>query len=190
MVNKSEPLDTKNYSYNKTQLLIVSDVRPLRIHLGESSYLLTEKTGKNYNSNFKPALTPPQMIKLGVFGGSYFTANPTINHPDIPLKWFKGVILSDQPRAELNMFKVICGMSCDWWTERNLIDPQDPQGWFHWYCRYYLGRRSADDLRQIVRWYKIRRHLAQVVKNCAVGDLNCRPKQRQTLLHWAYDPRV
>jgi nicotinic acid mononucleotide adenylyltransferase len=53
-----------------------------------------------------------------------------------------------------------------------------------------MGRRGADDARQIRRWRNIRRHLAQLEKHCARRDLACRPRQRQSLLHWAYDSRL
>ena len=61
--------------------------------------------------------------------------------------------------------------------------------YFQWYCRYYSGRRSTDDARQIRRWRAIARHAAAVRKNCERGDWQCRRKQRQALLHWAYDSR-
>ena len=67
---------------------------------------------------------------------------------------------------------------------------------FQWYCRFFLGRRSADDLRQIDRWNKVagvkgrwRRNLiAKVVKeNKSWDDASVSPVVRQTLLHWAYE---
>jgi hypothetical protein len=36
----------------------------------------------------------------------------------------------------------------------------------------------------------MKRHAAQIRNNCLPGDLDCRPKQRQALLHWAYDSRL
>ena len=40
------------------------------------------------------------------------------------------------------------------------------------------------------RWRVVRRHVAQIEKNCRPRDLACRPRQRQALLHWAYDSRL
>ena len=52
-----------------------------------------------------------------------------------------------------------------------------------------MGRRSADDVRQIRRWRAIARHVTAIRKNCEPGDLECRRRQRQAVLHWAYDSR-
>jgi hypothetical protein len=52
-----------------------------------------------------------------------------------------------------------------------------------------MGRRTADDARQIRRWRAIARHVAAIRKHCEPGDLECRGRQRQAVLHWAYDSR-
>lgn len=52
-----------------------------------------------------------------------------------------------------------------------------------------MGRRSDDDARQIKRWLAMKRHIAQIEQNCPPRTLDCRPRQRQALLHWAYDLR-
>ena len=54
-----------------------------------------------------------------------------------------------------------------------------------------MGRRLVlEDERQIKRWVAMRRHCAQIRNHCLKGDLRCRKRQRQALLHWAYDART
>lgn len=146
-----------------------------------------EPVGKNFDPRFKPELTPAEMLRLGVFGGKYMSDKPK----EYPRSWFKDAKLTtDHKRhAELNYFGVNASQSLKVWQQKGWINPQDPRGWFEWYCRYYLGRRTDDDERQIKRWLAMKRHIMQVKKNCRAGDANCRPKQRQSLLHWAYDSR-
>jgi len=143
--------------------------------------------GKNFHKEFKPDLTPKEMLALGVFGGSYFNDD----RDEFPKNWFTHAVLSPdgQPRAELNYFKVAASQPLSVWQQKGWIHKDDPKGWFQWYCRYYLGRRHEDDERQIKRWKAMRRHIAQIAYNCRNGDEFCRPKQRQALLHWAYDSR-
>jgi hypothetical protein len=148
---------------------------------------MATKSKKVFDPRFKPDLTPKQMLKLGVFGGLYFGDKPK----EFPTDWWKGAKLSPDGRRhkELNYFKVNASQSLAVWQAKGWINPQDPRGWFEWYCRYYMGRRTADDERQIKRWLAMRRHITQIKNNCRVGDIFCRPRQRQALLHWAYDSR-
>ena len=150
-------------------------------------YVLTEPMGKNFDPEFTPDLTPKQMLQLGVFGGEYFADKPS----DLPESWLKNAKLSTEYNAELNFFKVKASQPRSIWLEKGWINEEhDPKGWFQWYCRYYMGRRIAEyDAWQIQRWKNMRRHIAQLQKTCQKGDLNCRPVQRQALLHWAYDSR-
>jgi len=150
------------------------------------TYYLTEPVGKNFAFDFKPELTPKQMLQLGVFGGKYMT--DCIR--EFPKSWFENARLChDFHDPELNYFGINASKPLWYWKEKDWIYDEDPRGWFQWYCRYYMGRRCPDDQRQIKRWKAMQRHIAQVRKNCNKGDLNCRPKQRQAILHWAYDSR-
>lgn len=150
-------------------------------------YFLVEPIGKNFDPDFKPELTPPQMLELGVFGGKYMTDCQN----EFPSSWFqKAKFFSKFHNSKLNYFKINASQPLSVWRQKGWIFDQDPRGWFQWYCRYYMGRRiPPEDTRQIKRWKAIRRHIGQIKKNCKRGDLSCRPKQRQALLHWAYDSR-
>lgn len=150
-------------------------------------YYRTEPIGKNFDPEFKPDLTPRQMLELGVFGGKYMTDC----RKEFPTSWFTNAKLSPSGHNPLlNFFGVRASKPLSYWKEKGWIHSDDPRGWFQWYCRYYMGRRMKDeDQRQIKRWKAIKRHIAQLRKNCISGDWDCRPKQRQALLHWAYDSR-
>mgnify|MGYP001461293571 CR=1 FL=1 len=152
------------------------------------TYYRIKPIGKDFDDRFKPGLTPKQMLELGVFGGRYL--NDCTN--EFPEDWFKNAKLSpDKKDPSLNFFKVNASQPLSVWIKKGWIYIDDPRGWFQWYCRYYMGRRlEQEDERQIKRWLAIKRHITQVQKNCNSGDLTCRPKQRQAILHWAYDSRV
>ena len=126
------------------------------------------------------------MLALGVFGGKYMTDC----RKEFPPDWFaKAKLCSEYHNPRINFFDVNASQPLSIWRKKGWIYPDDPRGWFQWYCRYFLGRRHKDDERQIKRWKAIRRHLAQIKKNCRRGELNCRKKQRQAVLHWGYDSR-
>ena len=150
-------------------------------------YTLSEPVGKNFAKDFKPDLTPAEMLNLGVFGGKYMTDCTK----EFPRAWFKGVTLSPEKHdPKLNYFGVNASQSLAVWQKKGWIYKDDPRGWFQWYCRYYRGRRiPGEDERQIKRLKAIGRHIMQIKRNCRVGDMTCRPRQRQAVLHWAYDSR-
>ena len=149
-------------------------------------YFRTEPPGRNFHPEFKPELTPKEMLAIGVFGGKYMTDC----RKEFPADWFSKAKLSPGKKEKtLNCFGVDASQPLSVWKKKGWIHPDDPRGWFQWYCRYYMGRRMEDDERQIGRWKAIRRHVKQVQKHCEPGELMCRKRQRQALLHWAYDSR-
>ena len=159
------------------------------------TYELTEPMGKNFAPEFRPDLTPKQLLAMGIFGGVYMR-DTTDEYPE---DWFTKAKLApvetDKTRRHyhdpnLNYFRVNASQSLEIWEKNGWIGREDPRGWFEWYCRYYMGRRLPDeDKRQIRRWKNMTRHVGQLYAHCRPGDEQCRPGQRQALLHWAYDSR-
>src|SRR5918994_180812 len=132
-------------------------------------YALVEPEGRNFNPEFRL----------------------TDCRDEFPASWFKGAKLSpERSNPSLNFFGVHASQPLSVWRAKGWIHPDDPRGWFQWYCRYFRGRRMEDDARQIRRWKAMRRHVRQIERACERGDLFCRPRQRQALLHWAYDSRL
>ena len=150
-------------------------------------YTRSALPGKEFDPRFTPSLTPKEMLTLGVFGGKYMTDC----RKEFPKDWFtKAKFVKDLRDPRLNYFGVNASQSLSVWRAKGWIFPEDPRGWFQWYCRYYMGRRiPKEDERQIKRWVAMRRHVSQIQNSCRVGDFNCHRKQRQALLHWAYDSR-
>jgi hypothetical protein len=151
------------------------------------SYELSEPAGENFATDFQPQLTPREMLTLGVFGGRYMTDC----RAEFPAEWFARAKLNHERHdPRLNFFGVNASQPLSVWRTKGWLHPDDPRGWFQWYCRYWMGRRHEDDERQISRWRAIRRHVAQLRAHCPPSALDCRPRQRQALLHWAYDARA
>lgn len=150
-------------------------------------YEITAPIGTEFTTGFSPHFSPPEMLALGVFEGKY--CNDCQN--EFPADWYTGAKISETADPALNQFGIKSRQPLSVWREKGWIVGPDPRGWFQWYCRYYLGRRLTDiDAHQIKRWRSFARHAAQVRKNCEPGDVFCRPRQRQALLQWAYDPFI
>ena len=166
-------------------------MKPIRVEVNDLMqkkyvYYRTKPVGRGFRFDFRPQLSPKQMLRLGVFGGKYMNDCRS----EFPKDWFTRAKLSrTRHNPALNFFGVNASQPLSVWRDKGWIYHEDPRGWFQWYCRYYMGRRCVDDERQIKRWRAVRRHIAQLKKNCRPGDLGCRRKQRQALLHWAYDSR-
>jgi hypothetical protein len=165
---------------------------------------------EDIHTQFKPNKTPQQVFKMGAFGGTYFRPihssitgkdyTPSEAMKGLPKPWFEGIdiknkITSDTYDKKINKYKVKSGSSLEAWETSGWIDKQDPYGWFQWYCRYFNGRRTADDERQISRWLKLagpngrfRRTLMNKIikKQTTYNDISVSPVIRQVLLEWGY----
>ena len=168
------------------------------------------KSFKDY-PDFKPNLTPKEVFKMGSFGGTYFrpikssVTGKSYKSENVikeyPKSWFTGInkkthVISSKYDKNINKYKVKCGSSLEDWEKNGWIDKQDPYGWFQWYCRFYRGRRSDDDERQINRWKKLagpngrfRKRLINMIKkkNTKYNDESVSPVIRQVLLTWGYE---
>ena len=145
--------------------------------------------------NFSPNKTPTEIIREGAFGGTYFRDI----YSGINEKWYKNswkefdqlknidakCYASDYYDVNVNKYGVKCGKSLRFWENKGWINKIDPYGWFQWYFRYWLGRRSKDDKRQINRWKKIvsrfRGKLVKMIRDagCKFDDYSISPKIRQ-----------
>lgn len=174
------------------------------------SYTLEHAPGTGFSAEFQPYFSPAQMLRLGVFGGKYLNDCLT----EFPAEWFMDAIALEKlsPQGsdiDLNLFQIDSRLPLTEWRKKGwvpssnkgksskhptLSDPdlnKDPRGWFQWYCRYWMGRRVPElDAVQIQRWKAFARHSGAVKKNCKSSDLGCRPRQRQALLQWAWNPYV
>ncbi len=149
--------------------------------------LTEKKNSENFYKLFKPQLSPKKMMELGVFGGSYFSGKIE----EYPNSWFKNAKLSKKFDVKLNFFKIKSGLTRKEWMDKGWIFKEDPLGWFQWYCRFSNGRKIPRiDRIQINRWRAFKRHVIAIQKNCEIGDIHCRRRQRQAILQWAYNPFI
>ena len=92
------------------KIVVVNDIMQKGYH-----YTLTASIGKNFDSVFKPHLTPKEMLELGVFGGKYITDGQN----EFPKSWFAKAKLSpDKSDPKLNCFKVRASQSLTIWKQK------------------------------------------------------------------------
>lgn len=159
--------------------------------------------------DFRPNLTPEEVLRAGSFGGGYFRSinsgvakrsfGDTV-HEEFPQVWFRDMdiarcVTSSRYNAAVNKYGVKSGNGLDHWEKAGWMREQDPYGWFQWYCRFFLGRRTVDDERQLGRWMSAigpkGRWRCYLAGQCVKSDKNwddpsASPVTRQTLLHWGY----
>jgi len=158
---------------------------------------------------FSPNLSPKEVLSMGSFGGTYF--RPIYSGvtkqkygsevwKELPEDWLQGLNIKSQVSCsvydpKVNNYGVKCGASLEEWEGSGWIVKQDPYGWFQWYCRFFQGRRTEDDTRQVGRWARCagatgrwkNNLISKIVKaGCAWDNYGVSPVVRQTLQHWAY----
>ncbi len=101
-------------------------------------YFLTEPIGQNFNPDFRPELTPKEMLELGVFGGKYMTDCTD----EFSAGWFVHARLCPERHDPgLNYFGVSASQPLSYWQEKGWIYHEDPRGWFQ--CSYQTGPACA-----------------------------------------------
>jgi hypothetical protein len=172
--------------------------------------------------DFRPNKSPQEIIREGCFGGSYwrpiFSKRLGITVQDdwkeLPASWTTDLnidtyLISPNYNADVNKYGVACGQSIEEWEAAGWIAHDfDVRGWFQWYCRFWLGRRCADDERQISRWKKcvgetgrwrrilLKKYVTLGIRTVFADDDgdgdnvdDVSPAVHQTCHHWAYEVR-
>jgi len=201
VVKSSEKFGSKRSKITKSDFILKKSVVPKR---NQDKVFIFED-----EPMFLPNMSPKEVIQAGSFGGTYFRpiksgvtkkSYGSEVWKELPADWFENIdvkklVASPIYDTNVNTYKVKCGSSLEAWESSNWIRAQDPYGWFQWYCRFFQGRRSEDDQRQIGRWLRCagvkgrwRNNLITKISKAGVSFDNfaVSPVVRQVLQHWAY----
>ena len=138
-------------------------------------YELTAPAGRDFDPEFKPDLTPPEMLALGVFCGKYMTDT----RKEFPKSWFTRAKLAGKTATARSIISASsASQPLSVWRKKGWIHPDDPRGWFQWYCRYYwagawTGRtsgRSSAGRRSAGMCAKSRRTASRAISPAAGGS--------------------
>ena len=82
-------------------------------------YWRTQPVGRNFTPGFAPELTPPAMLRLGVFGGKYMTDC----RDEFPVSWFtRAKLCAERHDARLNYFGVSASQPLAVWRRNWAYD--------------------------------------------------------------------
>lgn len=141
--------------------------------------------------SFGAHLTPAQMLERGVFGGNYFAEaveSDLVGLSDGVLRLVYG---NCQPfNKKRNFYGAKAGETFAQWDANGWIFPEDPLGWFHWYCRYHNGRRHERDAHQIRRFNNYRTRWGSFARTQMLTKGAASAVVKQGLLQWALDPMI
>lgn len=153
--------------------------------------------------DFQPNLSPAQVLAGGAFGGTYFrdiyssvtNSWHTEGASELPQDILQHIpdvntyLTSPVKHKQINRWKAVSGSPLELWESKGWIKEQDPRGWFQWYIRFYYGRRTPDDRRQVERWKGVAGEDGRWRKNLYTKLMSGKesPVVRQLLWNWALD---
>lgn len=140
-------------------------------------------------AEFKPHLTPAEMLERGVFGGAYFERASYLDLEGLDPQTLRLARTQTGPfRKVNNCYGAKAGETYEQWMANGWIFSEDPLGWFHWYCRYHNGRRHERDAHQIRRHNHYRERWGRFARTQLLTRGDASAVVKQGLLQWALEP--